>query len=82
MHILFVLSLSLAFIECALITIIELLSGLNGLDIRRLGIPSEKDYLVAYIRNSQRHGPIVNWNYYVSLSFFRSASISQGVMAR
>lgn len=56
-------------------------SGLAGLDISSLGIPSEDDYVAQYC---QRMGidTIDNWPFYVAFSFFRMAAICQGVAKR
>ncbi len=55
--------------------------GLNGLDRVELGIPSEAEYVARYC---ERMGltEIPNWNFYLAFSFFRLASICQGVKKR
>lgn len=58
------------------------LAGLEDLNLRALGIPSEKDFLEAYVRTSKRLGPLQNWPFYLGLSFFRMSSIVHGVYAR
>lgn len=58
------------------------LPGLQGLDLLTLGIPSERDYLRAYIRRSGRVGYVQDFRFYVALSFFRITSIAQGVYKR
>jgi aminoglycoside phosphotransferase (APT) family kinase protein len=45
------------------------------------GLPSEADYLAAYCRRSGRDG-IADWTFYLVLSLFRLAAISQGVYKR
>jgi aminoglycoside phosphotransferase (APT) family kinase protein len=57
------------------------LRGLNGVDRRSLGIPSEGDYVDAYCK---RRGllEIRNWSFYLVLSLFRLAAICQGVYRR
>jgi len=45
------------------------------------GIPSEEEYLAEYCRLTGRDG-IPNWNFYLAFSFFRLASILQGVYKR
>ncbi|HZB92364.1 MAG TPA: phosphotransferase [Stellaceae bacterium] len=45
------------------------------------GIPSEADYLAAYCRRTGRDG-ISDWRFYLVLSLFRLAAISQGVYKR
>ncbi|RUO72513.1 phosphotransferase family protein [Pseudidiomarina sediminum] len=58
-----------------------LLSGLGGLDRAALGIPSEEEYVAEYCqRMNISHIP--HWNYYLAFSFFRLASILQGVKKR
>lgn len=56
-------------------------SGLLGVDIQALGIPSEQDYIDSYC---QRMGidKLDNWNFYLAFSFFRLAAIAQGVAKR
>jgi aminoglycoside phosphotransferase (APT) family kinase protein len=59
----------------------SLLAGLGGIDRAKLGIPSEEDYVSLYC---QRMGidKIPHWNFYLAFSFFRLASILQGVKKR
>lgn len=45
------------------------------------GVPSETEYLDLYCKNTGRSG-IENWNFYLAFSFFRFASIVQGVYKR
>ena len=58
--------------------------GLAGMNLSLRGLPSEREYINAYIRHVRRCGPIPRqrWAYMVSLSFFRSAAILQGVYKR
>jgi aminoglycoside phosphotransferase (APT) family kinase protein len=56
--------------------------GFKGRDLIKLGIPSLQGYLRTYSANAQRLGKIVQFEFYVALSFFRLASISQGVYKR
>ena len=68
--------------NCMLYHMYDAFSGsLGGLDYAALGIPSEAEYVAAYCRRTGR-AAIENWNFYVSFSLFRSASILQGVYAR
>lgn len=55
--------------------------GLGGLDRNALGIPTEDEYIAQYC---QRRGidKIENWPFYLAFSFFRLASIVQGVVKR
>lgn len=59
----------------------SLLSGLGDIDRSELGIPTEAEYVAEYC---QRMGidDIPHWNYYLAFSFFRLASILQGVKKR
>jgi aminoglycoside phosphotransferase (APT) family kinase protein len=45
------------------------------------GIPSERDYVVAYLRRTGR-ARIEGWNFYLAFAQFRLASIMQGVYRR
>ncbi|HEY1836999.1 MAG TPA: phosphotransferase family protein [Rhizomicrobium sp.] len=45
------------------------------------GIPSERDYVLAYCRRTNRDG-VVGWNFYLAFGLFRLASIMQGVYRR
>ena len=54
---------------------------LAGLDLDELGIPSEAQAIESYCQ--LRHiGKIENWHFYLAFSFFRLASICQGVYKR
>jgi aminoglycoside phosphotransferase (APT) family kinase protein len=55
--------------------------GLADVDIRALGIPDEETYVARYCRLTGRDG-IANWPFFLAFSFFRGASILQGVYAR
>jgi len=57
------------------------MSGLAGCDRRKLGIPTEQEYVARYC---QRMGieKIDNWAFYLAFSFFRLAAIAQGVAKR
>lgn len=52
-----------------------------GLDYAKSGIPSEMDYVAAYCRRTGRDD-IEDWDFYLSFSIFRLASITQGVYKR
>ena len=52
-----------------------------NVDFATSGIPAEKDYVADYCRRTGRDG-IENWNFYLSFSIFRLASIVQGVYKR
>lgn len=55
--------------------------GLGGLDRAALGLPSEADYVAAYL---DRRGlpPIANWPFCLAFSLFRIAAILEGVVRR
>jgi aminoglycoside phosphotransferase (APT) family kinase protein len=55
--------------------------GLGGLDLARLGIPSEQEFIAKYCRYAGR-GRIENWTFFLAFSCFRMAAITQGVYAR
>ena len=57
------------------------LRGLGGIDRVALGIPSEEAYVEAYCRRMGLGG-IADWNFCLAVSFFRLASICQGVYKR
>jgi aminoglycoside phosphotransferase (APT) family kinase protein len=57
------------------------MSGLEGADRGRLGIPSEREYVAEYCRRMNIDG-IDNWAFYLAFSFFRLAAIVQGVAKR
>ena len=57
------------------------LSGLAGMDLKSLGIPTEQEFVERYC---ERRGieQIEHWNFYLAFSFFRLAAILQGVAHR
>jgi aminoglycoside phosphotransferase (APT) family kinase protein len=55
--------------------------GLAGLDLRNLGIPSEREFVDLYRRYSGRTR-IGDWTFFLAFSCFRMAAITQGVYAR
>jgi aminoglycoside phosphotransferase (APT) family kinase protein len=57
------------------------LRGLGGVDRVSLGIPSEEAYVQAYCRRMGIDG-IADWSFCLAVSFFRLASICQGVYKR
>jgi aminoglycoside phosphotransferase (APT) family kinase protein len=57
------------------------LKGMAGLDLQARGIPSEEEYVAAYCRRTGRTA-IPDWRFFQAFSFFRLASICQGVYAR
>ena len=57
------------------------MKGLDGLDRPSVGIPSEEE-LVARYCEARQIDAIEHWHFYLAFSFFRLASISQGVFYR
>ena len=57
------------------------MSGLGGVDRESLGIPSEEEYVAMYCEH-MGIDEIPHWNFYLVFSFFRFASILQGVKKR
>lgn len=55
--------------------------GLSNVDRAALGIPSEARYVETYCRRTGRED-ISDWTFFLAFSFFRLASIIQGVMKR
>lgn len=55
--------------------------GLGELDRRALGVPEEKTIVDRYCQ-LRGIAPIERWDFYIALSFFRLASIIQGVYKR
>ena len=55
--------------------------GLSGLNRLALGIPSEEEYIKTYCHRAGI-AQIENWKFYIAFSFFRLASILQGVLSR
>ena len=57
--------------------------GLSGVDLRRLGIPSEAECVAAYCRLRGIDAISArDWTYYLAFCMFRFASILQGVLSR
>ncbi|MBL8628252.1 MAG: phosphotransferase [Rhodospirillaceae bacterium] len=56
-------------------------AGLAGVDLKALGIPSEDELVAIYCKAAGR-GSIPHWPFYLAFSYFRLASITQGVYAR
>ena len=55
--------------------------GLADIDRNALGIPTEAEYVASYCRRTGRDD-ISNWTFCLAFSFFRLASIVQGVLKR
>jgi aminoglycoside phosphotransferase (APT) family kinase protein len=56
-------------------------SGLAGLDLRKLNIPSERDYVAAYCARTGRSG-IPDLDFYMAFNMFRLAAIIHGIKGR
>jgi aminoglycoside phosphotransferase (APT) family kinase protein len=57
------------------------ITGLRGEDRSSLGVPEEEEIVAKYCE-LRRLPAIENWAFYLAFSFFRLASIAQGVKAR
>ncbi len=60
---------------------VPFLGGLRGLDLAALGIPSEEELVGMYCHRAGRES-VPDLTFFIALSFFRFASIAQGVYAR
>ena len=60
----------------------KMLAGLQGLDLKSMGIPTDMDYMNEYCKNSNISPENMNFNFYSSFAFFRMAAILQGVYKR
>src|SRR5690606_18675002 len=58
------------------------LGGLNGLDLKALGIPAEQDFVAMYCEAVGREAGIAQWPFYSAFALFRLAAILQGVYKR
>jgi aminoglycoside phosphotransferase (APT) family kinase protein len=58
----------------------EVSHGLKGLDLKALGVPTEQEYLTAYLERTGRKDSITP--FHLAFSFFRHAVIVEGVLAR
>lgn len=56
-------------------------TGLAGLDLEALNIPSEEDYVAAYCRRTGRDG-IPGLDFYMAFNLFRLAGIVHGIKGR
>jgi aminoglycoside phosphotransferase (APT) family kinase protein len=59
----------------------ELATGVAGLDLPALNIPSEQDYVDAYCGRTGREG-IPNLDFYIAFNMFRLAAIIHGIKGR
>lgn len=55
--------------------------GIGGLDLKALGIPSERDYVSRYSQATGLSG-IEHWDFYIAYNLFRMAAILQGIARR
>ncbi len=55
--------------------------GLMGIDRSEIGLPTEEEYVAAYLKRRSLDA-IPNWSFYVAFSFFKLAAILQGVYKR
>ncbi|MEO7152531.1 MAG: phosphotransferase, partial [Burkholderiaceae bacterium] len=58
--------------------------GLGDVDLAALGIPSEAEYVQAYMTRTGRSAAVspADWDYYLVFNMFRLASILQGIAKR
>lgn len=58
--------------------------GLAGIDLPSLGIPTEAEYLQAYLQRTGRTQPVSaeQWRYYLVFNMFRLVGILQGILGR
>jgi aminoglycoside phosphotransferase (APT) family kinase protein len=56
-------------------------TGLNGLDLAELGIPSEEEYVAAYCRRTGRPS-LPHVDYLMAFVLFRLAAICHGIRGR
>ena len=57
--------------------------GMAQCDIAALGIPGERDYMLAYCRRTGREGiDARDWEFYMAFSMFRMTAILQGIARR
>jgi len=54
---------------------------LKGVDHGALGVPTQQEYVAAYLRRVGRPR-VTDWNFYLGFALFRLASIAQGVYRR
>jgi aminoglycoside phosphotransferase (APT) family kinase protein len=59
----------------------RIFSGLAGMDLAALGIPSEAEYVAAYCRRTGREG-LPNKDYLIVFCMFRLAAILHGIKGR
>jgi aminoglycoside phosphotransferase (APT) family kinase protein len=59
----------------------DMLTGLQGVDRKAIGIPTEEEYIADYCRRTGRDA-IENWDFYMAYNMFRLAGIVQGIAGR
>jgi len=59
----------------------DILGGLAGLDLKKAGLPEEREYVEAYCRRTGRDG-IPDLDFYVAFNMFRFAAILHGIRGR
>jgi len=59
----------------------DIVAGLAGVDLARLRIPSEQDYVAAYCAKTGRSG-IPDYSFYITFNLFRLAAIFHGIKGR
>jgi len=59
----------------------DMLTGLQGVDRKAIGIPTEEEYIADYCRRTGR-AEIENWDFYMAYNMFRLAGIVQGIAGR
>jgi len=56
--------------------------GIAGLDLKALGIPSQREYIARYAERTGKAIRLEDFNFYLAFNMFRLASIMQGIMKR
>ncbi len=56
--------------------------GIAGLDLKALGIPSQREYIARYAERTGKTIRLEDFNFYLAFNMFRLASIMQGIMKR
>jgi len=56
--------------------------GIAGLDLKALGIPSQREYIARYAERTGKHIRLEDFGFYLAFNMFRLASIMQGIMKR
>jgi aminoglycoside phosphotransferase (APT) family kinase protein len=56
--------------------------GIAGLDLKALGIPTQREYIARYAERTGKTIRLEDFNFYLAFNMFRLASIMQGIMKR